>query len=360
VSLDTQAKKLQEILENIRTDFITDLTMVDLGAKATRKEGLKQQRIVEEKVEANKREFRAQLEEVNAVAERASRPAACTSTAQPPTFNGNTSWSMLQCHYESVAEHNQWSDQEESTYSITALKGPAADLLHGIPTNTTYEETLQAQEDRFRDQHFAATYRCQLTTRTQKAGESLQDFATAVEQITHHAYPTLPEDHVWREAGKAFAYRVEDPNIKIELLLGGENTINEALRQALELQAVLVAARPHKNSTKTYQGSQSPTEEMQSNRDAGAIESGPTLSVAASMKGRLIMSGAENMKIGQAETCGNRQEGRNGNQVTMKKQAGGVVNSREISEDQWRRVDAGICIKASPSHIDCDHRKCQS
>jgi hypothetical protein len=94
--------------------------------------------------------------------------------------------------------------------------------LYGIPTNTTYEETLRALEDRFGDQRFSASYRCQLTSRTQKAGESLQDFATAIEQLAHRAYPTLPEDHVRREAGRAFTYGVKDPDIKIQLLLGGE------------------------------------------------------------------------------------------------------------------------------------------
>jgi hypothetical protein len=85
--------------------------------------------------------------------------------------------------FETVAEHNQWSDKEKSTYLITALKGRAAEVLPGIPTNTTYEDTLQALEDGFGDQHFAAAYHCQLRTRTQKPGESLQDFATAKEDI---------------------------------------------------------------------------------------------------------------------------------------------------------------------------------
>jgi hypothetical protein len=158
--------------------------------------------------------------------------------------------------FETVTEHNHWSAKEKSTYLITALKGRAANVLHGIPTNTTYEGTLQALKDRFGDQHFAAAYRCQLTTRTQEARESLQDFAMAIEQFAHHAYPTLPEEHVWREAGRAFAYGVVDPNIKIQLLLGGEKTVNKVLRQALELQAVLVAAKPQKNYAKTHRGNQ--------------------------------------------------------------------------------------------------------
>jgi hypothetical protein len=108
------------------------------------------------------------------------------------------------------------------------LKGRAADVLPGIPTNTTYEDILQALEDRFEDQHFAAAYRYQLT-RTYKVGEYLQDFAKAIELLAHCANPTLREDHIGRDVTKAFTYGVEDPYIKIQLLLGGEKTINEAL-----------------------------------------------------------------------------------------------------------------------------------
>jgi hypothetical protein len=202
---------------------------------------------MEEKTEANRWEFHAQT-----LAEWASRLAACMSADQPQTFNGNASWSMFWHQYKATAEHNQWSYQVKLMYLITALKGQVADVLHSILTNTTYKETLQALEDRFGDQHFAAAYRCQLT-RTQKAGESLQHFAMAIEQLAYRAYSTLPEDHIRREAGKVSAYGVKDPDIKIELLLGGEKTVNKALRQA-----VLIAARLHQNNTKTYWGNQSP------------------------------------------------------------------------------------------------------
>jgi hypothetical protein len=138
------------------------------------------------------------------------------------------------------------------------LKGRAADLLAGIPINMPYEDTLQTLEDRFRDQHFAAAYRCQLSARKQKAGESLQEFATANELLAHRTYPTLPEDHIGREAAKAFAHGVDNHDIIIQLLLGGEKTINEALRQVIEVQAVLVAARPQNNNTRSNGGIKSP------------------------------------------------------------------------------------------------------
>jgi hypothetical protein len=172
-------------------------------------------------IEETKHELQARLEAAETRTERGNTPTASTRTAPPPTFNGNIKWSVFRRQFEIVAEHNRWSDREKLTYLITTLKGRAADVLYGIPTSTTYEETLQALEDRFGDQHFSAAYRCPLITRTQKAGKSLQDFDTAIEQLAHRAYPTLPEDHIRREAGKAFAYGVKAPDIKIQLLLGG-------------------------------------------------------------------------------------------------------------------------------------------
>jgi hypothetical protein len=68
----------------------------------------------------------------------------------------------------------------------------------------------------------------------------------------------MPEDHIKRESGKAFSYGVQDPDIKIQLLLGGKKMVSEALRKALELHAVMVAARPHQNTPKTYRGNRSP------------------------------------------------------------------------------------------------------
>jgi hypothetical protein len=247
LSHDGRAKRIRE-----------DLTMVDSEVKATRKEAIEQQRLLSEKTEADMREFRARLEEVRTASQPGGTLALGASTVQPPTFEGKGTWSVFRRQFEIVAEHNRWSDREKSTHLITALKGRAADVLYGILTDTTYEETLRALEDGFGDQSFSAAYRCQLTSRTQKAGESLQDFATAIEQLAHRAYPTLPEDHVRREAGRVFTYGVRDPDIKIQLLLGGEKSVNETLGQALELQAIWVAASPAQNNTATYGGNRSP------------------------------------------------------------------------------------------------------
>lgn len=63
--------------------------------------------------------------------------------------------------------------------------------------------------------------------------------------------PTLPKDHIRRKAAKAFACGVDDPDIKIQLLLGGEKMIIKALQQASELQTMLVATKQQKKKKKT-------------------------------------------------------------------------------------------------------------
>jgi hypothetical protein len=210
------------------------------------------------------------------VAEQGRGIGAGASMVQPPKFNGTASWAVFRRQFETVAEHNGWTCQKNYTYLITALQGRAGNVLHGIPTSATYEETLQALEDRFGDQHFAAAYRSQLKARKQEAGESLRDFATAIEQLAYRAYSTLPEEHIRREAGSAFADGVADADIKMQLLLGGEETVNvnEALRQALELQAVSLAARPQNGNARTFWGNRSPPTRERKARQSGCWRCG--------------------------------------------------------------------------------------
>jgi hypothetical protein len=253
----------------MRTDFLANVTMVNLGAGPINRETLTQQRSMEEKMETDKREFQAQLVEAKAIAERGSRPATCAIAAQPPTFDGTTSWAVFRRQFQTVAEHNYWTRQGKYTYLIIALQVRAADVLHGIPASVIYEDALQALEELFGDQHFATAYRSQLKARTQRAEESLREFAMAIEQLACHASPTLPNEHTKREAGRAFADGVEYPDIKIQLFLGGEKTVDEALRQALELQAVFLAARSHKTSAKTCWGNRYPPTRERNARQSG-------------------------------------------------------------------------------------------
>jgi hypothetical protein len=90
-----------------------------------------------------------------------------------------------------------------------------------------------------------------------------------------------------------------------------------ALRQALELQAVLVATRPHQNN-KYIPGKpiDLPDEKMHNNQGAGTAENRTTSGAIAHTEEKQRITSARNEKVGHQETNKNRREDRNGDQVT--------------------------------------------
>jgi hypothetical protein len=101
-SLDTRTKLLVESISDTRKGLHEELgLMFQVEAQTTKA-----------LIEANRREFQAQLEEIEARAGRGSRPAAVA--AQPPTFDGTTSWAVFRRQLETVAEYNCRTQQGET------------------------------------------------------------------------------------------------------------------------------------------------------------------------------------------------------------------------------------------------------
>jgi hypothetical protein len=65
-----------------------------------------------------------------------------------------------------------------------------------------------------------------------------------MEELAHRAIVGLPVGYIQTEATHAFVNGVRDPEVKQHLLTGGDWTLNEALNQALKLEAAKVAAGP--------------------------------------------------------------------------------------------------------------------
>jgi hypothetical protein len=116
-------------------------------------------------------------------------------------------------------------------------------------------------------------------------------------------------------------YGVKEPDIKIQLLLGGERMVNKALRQALELQAILVAARPHQNNTNLYQGNWSPPTRRKDAQQSGCWNCGEQDHFGSNCPyGRKTENNQrQKLEVGHQETNKNRREDRNGDQVTTGK-----------------------------------------
>ena len=109
---------------------------------------------------------------------------------------------------------------------MSVLNGKAADILHIVPAEATYEAIVGAFRDRFGDHQPAAAYRSQLKAKTQANDGTLQEFTAAVEQLAHRVFVELPITFIQTEAAHSFMDGVRDREVKQHLLLGGYRTLN--------------------------------------------------------------------------------------------------------------------------------------
>jgi hypothetical protein len=111
------------------------------------------------------RRLKAKIAEVKAQADHGRGTGTGPGVAQPAKFNATTSWAVFRHQFKTVAEHNYWMCQEKFAYLIITLQGQTTSMLHRVLKGTTNEETLEALEESFGDQHLAAAYCSQLKTK---------------------------------------------------------------------------------------------------------------------------------------------------------------------------------------------------
>jgi hypothetical protein len=116
-------------------------------------------------------------------------------------------------------------------------------IIYTVPAEASYD-IVESLQDRFGDHQLAAAYRSQFKARVQMSGKTLQKFAAAVERLAQRALVGLPVGFIQTEAAHAFIDGVRDREVKQHLLMGGDDTLNGALNQALKLEAAKVAAGP--------------------------------------------------------------------------------------------------------------------
>ncbi|GBM18693.1 hypothetical protein AVEN_128772-1 [Araneus ventricosus] len=116
------------------------------------------------------------------------------STVKSLTFDGQMSWTVFKTQFDVVTSANGWNNRVKASQLVASLRGSAAEVLQGIPSDkltdlTTIENALEA---RFGDSHLTQFYRTELKTRRQKPGESLQVLAADVERLMSLAYAECP------------------------------------------------------------------------------------------------------------------------------------------------------------------------
>ncbi|KAJ3640371.1 hypothetical protein Zmor_003673 [Zophobas morio] len=109
-------------------------------------------------------------------------------TIQPPTYDGQTPWSSYKKQFETAATTNLWEEEQKVTALVIALRS-AEIVLQTFPEEDRdrYSALSAALELRLGNEHLRQVFATQVETKTQKVGESFQEFEAGVKRLVRLA-----------------------------------------------------------------------------------------------------------------------------------------------------------------------------
>ncbi|KAJ8946986.1 hypothetical protein NQ318_019067 [Aromia moschata] len=154
---------------------------------------------------------------------------------KPPTYDGQSSWSMYRRQFEAAAKANGWTPQEMATSLVISLRGQALEILQSIPEEqqNDYDRIVGALEIRSRVDNkepmspFKST---KLTLNVSSIWLTLRHRRNFLEQI----------------GIQTFIDGLLDTEMQQALRLGRHTTISDVLVAALEFKAAKEASRNYK------------------------------------------------------------------------------------------------------------------
>ncbi|KAJ8938165.1 hypothetical protein NQ318_011930 [Aromia moschata] len=180
---------------------------------------------------------------------------------KPPTYDGQSSWSMYRRQFEAAAKANGWTPQEMATSLVISLRGQALEILQSIPEEqqNDYDRIVGALEIRYGHKYLRQVYQSQIKSRQQRSNESLQEYEADIERLIHLAYPQAPKEFLEQIGIQTFIDGLVDTEMQQALRLGRHATISDALIAALEFKAAKEASRNYKPKVRqvTFDESQS-------------------------------------------------------------------------------------------------------
>lgn len=145
-------------------------------------------------------------------------------------YDGSFPWQEYQVHLESVSFVNAWSEDMIAARLVPKLRGPALKFVAalGTSTRTNYKQLLYLLQNRFGIQRNIQTAHSELRRRTQRAGESLDNYAREVVRLTRLAYPDWPDQVTDRLALEQFLDGIADGEVQLTVRMRAPKTTSEA------------------------------------------------------------------------------------------------------------------------------------
>ncbi|GBN54692.1 hypothetical protein AVEN_206928-1 [Araneus ventricosus] len=154
-------------------------------------------------------------------------------------FDGQTSWTVFKTQFDVVSSTNRWTNFAKTSQLLASLRGSAAEVLQGIPTDKLTDLTTieKAFKSRFGDSHLAQFYGTELKTRRQRPGESLQELAADVERLTSLAYAECPLDVGESLAAQYFVDALRDEDTQQSTRLMDAKDLKSSMAYSMKYEA---------------------------------------------------------------------------------------------------------------------------
>ena len=110
------------------------------------------------------------------------------------TFDGSGSWETFSVKFNICADYNKWKDPDKRIHLMSALTGPAAEIIPSCQETPTYTYLLDRLQRRYGAEHQYDSYRYQLQNRRQRSNESLQALFDDLEKLAARGYPDCTVD----------------------------------------------------------------------------------------------------------------------------------------------------------------------
>ena len=172
------------------------------------------------------------------------QPSPQTQLTIPPVklgrYDGTSSWEGFLAQFQLVADVSGWAENQQVLHLAAALEGEARRALLDLGRGSISLEALTtALGQRFGDSQSLISLRDQLHSRKRQTQEKLGILAADVRRLVNQAYADLPLSATRCLALDYFLRSLQPPRLRQQVRLARPTTIEEALRTAEEVEAVL-------------------------------------------------------------------------------------------------------------------------
>ena len=164
---------------------------------------------------------------------------------KPGTYDGTESWSDYVIQFNLMAEYCHWRDYEKSLQLAIHLRGTAQGVLADLRQDqrTNFTSLISALAARFEPVQQSELHHVKLKTPVRREGETLPELAQDVNKLIRLAYPSATAGIREQLSRDCFIDALNDPDLEWTVLQGKPNSVEHALKLALEYEAFLVGRR---------------------------------------------------------------------------------------------------------------------